>query len=263
LDIIVCIKQVPDTAEITIDRDTGNLNRESVGTILNPFDVYAIEEALVITEKLGGNTSVLSMGPMRAKDIIVEAFSMGVNRGFLLNDRDLSGSDTFCTARVLSKAIKKIKKYDLIVCGKQAIDGDTGQVGPAIAEMLNIPHVSYVKKVKKINKDVIIVERLVENKIEVIEMKLPGLITVLKDINSPRLPSFKLRMAAKKKKITLWRIKDLTLTENEVGLRGSLTSVDKTFIPELKNNIEKLSGSIDEIADKLIKKIYLIQNQTK
>lgn len=255
MNIVVCAKQVPDTTEITIDKQTKTLNREAAPAVMNPFDVYAIEEALLITEKLGGSVTVISMGPERAKQVIHEAFSMGVTNGILISDPAFSGSDTYCTAKILSSAISKMGNVDLIICGKQAIDGDTAQVGPEMAEILDIPHVSYVKKIVEISADKIRMHRMLEIGYEVVEMQLPGLITVLKDINIPRLPSFKLLCEGKRRHIPIWGLKDLHLNPKQVGLAGSPTTVMSTFIPEIKSSVQMLQGNTEDKVKKLFNKI--------
>lgn len=246
MNIVTCIKQVPDTVEIKIDRETGTLIRENVPTILNPFDSYALEEAQLIKEQCGGNVTAITMGPLQAIEVLHEAYSLGVENAIHICDRAFRGSDTYVTAKILAAAIRKISNVDLILCGKQAIDGDTAQVGPEIAEFLNIPHVSYVKKIRKVKSDSIICERMIETGIEVIDVKLPAVLTVLKDINSPRLPSFKLKRKAKEKITPIWGIKDLGLKEEEVGLIGSPTTVLKTFTPEVKCSCKILSCSSEK-----------------
>jgi electron transfer flavoprotein beta subunit len=246
MNVVVCAKQVPDTTEITIDTHTKTLNRKAAPAVMNPFDAHAIEEALLITEKLGGSVTVITMGPKRALQVIHEAFSMGVTNGILISDPAFSGSDTYCTAKILCCAISKISNVDLIICGKQAIDGDTAQVGPEIAEMLDIPHVSYVNKIVNKNNDKIRMHRALEIGYEIVEMQLPGLITVLKDINTPRLPSFKLLCKGKKRDIPIWGLKDLNLELEEVGLAGSPTVVASTFIPENRKNVQMLQGTAED-----------------
>jgi electron transfer flavoprotein beta subunit len=255
VNIVVCIKQVPDATEITIDPETKTLNRDAAPAILNPFDAYAIEEALQLTEKHGGTVTVISMGPNRAKEVIQEAFSLGVQQGVLICDPLVRGSDTFCTAKILAAAIKKIGNVDLVLCGKQAVDGDTAQVGPEIAELLSIPHVAYVQKVESVVDGTIRVQRMLENGYEIVEMELPGLLTVLKDINTPRLPSFKLVREARKKEIPVWGISDLDLSPEEVGLDGSPTTVVNTFTPELKSGGRMLEGNTQAKVQALLTEI--------
>jgi electron transfer flavoprotein beta subunit len=255
MKIVVCVKQVPDTVELTIDKETGVLVRENVPAILNPFDAYAIEEGVLIKDSCGGDVTAITMGPLQALAVLHEAFSVGVDHAVHICDSAFRGSDTFVTAKILATAIKKLGGVDLILCGKQAIDGDTAQVGPEIAEFLGIPHVAYVKKIREVGKDAIVLERMTETGVEVIRVKLPALLTVLKDINTPRLPSFKLKRAAKEKVIPTWGLAELNLSENEVGLLGSPTTVMKTFTPKARGKCKMLSGSNEEIITALFSEI--------
>jgi electron transfer flavoprotein beta subunit len=252
MDIIVCIKQVPESIEVQIDPKTNTLIREGVDSIVNPFDMHALEEGLRIKEELGGTVTAISMGPPQAKEVLKEAISMGADNAILLSDRKFAGADTLATALTLGTAIKKISNVDLIICGKQAIDGDTAQVGPGIAEVLDIPHVSYVGKVEDINSGQMQVERITESGYEVIETFLPALITVLKDINEPRLPTFKGKMRAKNMEIPVWGPEDLELEENHIGLSGSPTQVIKIFKPQRVKKGEICDGQPEECADRLV-----------
>ena len=198
MNIVVCIKQVPGTTTVKINPETGTLMREGVEAVVNPFDEYAIEEALRIKERIGGTVKVITMGPPQAEDALKTAISMGADECFLITDRAFGGADTWATSYTISKGIQSLGQVDLIICGKQAIDGDTAQVGPGVAEMLGLPFVAWVRKVEEITEQVIRVERLMEDGYEVVEMPLPGLITVVKEINVPRLDSLKGKMRAKK-----------------------------------------------------------------
>ncbi len=230
---VVCIKQVPDTTEVKIDPQTNTLIREGVNSIINPFDMYAIEEAVRLKEKFGISTIVITMGPPQAESALREALSMGIDEAILLTDRAFAGSDTYATSKVLSKAIEKIGDVNLILCGKQASDGDTAQVGPGTAEWLGLPHICYVKNIREIDWQAkkIIAERMIEEGYEVIESTLPVLLTVVKEINEPRLPSLRGMLRAKKQNITAWTHKDLSVEEEEVGLKGSPTQVVRIFKP--------------------------------
>jgi len=252
MDIIVCIKQVPETIDVQIDPKTNTLIREGVSSIVNPFDMYAIEEGLRIKERLSGTVTAISMGPSQAKEVLKEAISMGANNAILLSDRKFAGADTLATSLTLGTAIKKIGKFDLIICGKQAIDGDTAQVGPGVAEVLDIPHVSYVGKIAEINSGYMQVERMTESGYEVIEASLPALITVLKDINEPRLPSFKGKMRAKNMEIPVWGAGDLELEENRIGLSGSPTQVIKIFRPQRVKKGARCDGGPEECANRFV-----------
>ena len=185
MNIIVCIKQVPETTEVRINPETNTLMREGVKAIINPFDMYAIEEGVRLKEKTGGKVTVLTMGPPQAETALKEAISLGADEAVLLSDRAFAGSDTWATSYTLAAGIRKLKDYDLIICGKQASDGDTAQVGPGIATHLDIPQVTYVKKIEEVKDKVIKVERMTEEGYEIIESRLPLLITVVKEINTP------------------------------------------------------------------------------
>jgi len=265
MNIIVCIKQVPDTADIRIDPKTNTLIREGVPSIINPFDTYAIEEGVRLKEKYQGKVMVISMGPPQVEDALREAISLGIDEGVLLSDRAFAGADTLATSYTLAKGIRKMGKFDLIICGKQAMDGDTAQVGPGIAEKLNIPHVTYVKKIEEINPapacrsgvkvGYVQVERLMEEGYEVIKMPLPALITVVKEINEPRMPSLKGKLKAKNAPIITWGAKDLEAEENRIGLEGSPTQVIKIFTPQSRGKGEMIEGTPSEQAAKLVEKL--------
>ena len=255
MNIIVCIKQVPATTEVKMNTETNTIIREGVESIINPFDMYAIEEGLRIKEKKGGKVTVLSMGIPSVAELMREAISLGVDDAVLLSDRAFAGADTLATSYTLSKGIKKIGNYDLIICGKQATDGDTAQVGPSLAEKLGIPHTTYVRKIEEIEDNYIRCQRLTDDGYEVIEMPLPALITVVKEINEPRLPSLKNMMRAKKAIITIWNSDDINADKNLCGLKGSPTQVIKTFTPIHNIKSEFLEGTPEEQAKKLADKL--------
>jgi len=230
--IIVCVKQVPEITEVKIDPVTHTLVREGVPSILNPFDEFAVEEALRIREKHGGEVTVLTMGPPQAKEALVKCLAMGADRAILLTDRAFAGADTWATAYTLSLAIKRLE-YDMILCGKQAIDGDTAQVGPELAENLGIPQITFVKKVEVDEKTKkVVVHRETEDGYEVIECRLPALLTAIKGLNEPRLPSLMGIMSATKKEIKTVTAADLAVRVEELGLKGSFTEVVEVFAPE-------------------------------
>ena len=251
MHIIVCIKQVPETTDIRIDPEDNTLIREGVASIINPYDMYAIEEALRIKEKTGGEVTVLTMGPAQAESALREAISLGCNQAILITDQAFAGSDTLATSYILAKAIKKIGNFDLIICGKQAMDGDTAQVGPEISVQLGIPQVTYVRKIEKIDQDSARVERMTEEGFEVIEAPLPCLFTVVKEINEPRLPSLKGKMQAKKAQILNWTSLDIQANSERIGLAGSPTQVIKIFSPPPRQGGEVLQGTTEEMVDKL------------
>ena len=252
MNIIVCIKQVPETTEVRINPETNTLIREGVKSIINPFDMYAIEEAVRLKEKFGGKITVITMGPPQAEAALREAISMGVDDGILVCDRAFAGSDTWATSYTLSGAIKKIGEFDLILCGKQASDGDTAQVGPGISAHLDIPQVTYVKKIEETKDKMMRVERMMEEGFEIIETPLPALLTVVKEINEPRLPSLKGMMRSKSAKITVWGQKDLGLDAQKIGLCGSPTQVVKIFTPPQRAGGQMLQGEIPEVVGKLV-----------
>ncbi len=277
MKIIVCIKQVPETTEVKIDPVTNTLIRAGVKSIINPFDMYAIEEGVRIKERLGGSVTVISMGPPQAEEALREAVSLGADDAVLISDRAFAGSDTWATSYTLSKAIQKFGDYDLIICGKQASDGDTAQVGPGISAHLDIPQVTYVKKIEDINfhrpqtsdhrpetiderlkQGYIRVERMTEEGYEVIESPLPCLITVVKEINIPRLPSLKGKMRANKIEIKKWTAKDLEAEQAKVGLEGSPTKVIKVFTPPPRKGGQILTGEAKEVSAKLVE---LLKNE--
>ncbi len=234
MHVIVCIKQVPDTTEVKINPETGTLIREGVPSIVNPFDEYAIEEGLQLREKFGGKVTILSMGPPQAKEALKQALAMGADEALLLSDQAFAGSDTWATAYTLAQTIKCLGDYDLIICGKQAIDGDTGQVGPGIACQLDISQLTYVFKIREFDPEAqtITVERLLEEGREVVTSQLPALLTVVKDINQPRYPSFAGIRRASKADIPVWTVAELEGAEASFfGLDGSPTRVIKVFNP--------------------------------
>lgn len=251
MDIIVCIKQVPNTTDVKIDQETNTLIREGVESIINPFDTYAIEEGVCLKERFGGKVTAISMGPPQAEESLREAISLGVDEAILISDRAFAGSDTWVTSYALAKAIQKIGRFDFIICGKQASDGDTAQVGPGISTHLNIPQVTYVKKIEEVNGSKTKLERMIEEGYEVIEAPLPCLITVVKEINTPRLPSLKGKMKAKSAKIEIWKADDIGCDPKRIGLEGSPTKVVKIFTPPPREKGKILQGETKEVADEL------------
>jgi electron transfer flavoprotein beta subunit len=256
--IIVLIKQVPDTTEIKIDPKTGTLIREGVESIINPDDRHAIELAVTLKEAYGGKSTVISMGPTQAIDAISEALGMGIDEGILLTDKNLGGADTWATSFTLGRAISRVKRYDLIICGRQAIDGDTAQIGPQIAEFLNLPQLTYVRKVEEISEKRIVVHRALEDGYERMESPLPALITVIGEVNTPRYPRLDLLINAceDKARIKIWDAADLGVKVQDIGLSGSLTRVIKTFPPKTKREGEILKGSKEEVVDQLLDRMH-------
>lgn len=233
--------------------------REGVQSVINPFDMYALEEGLRIKESLGqGEVTVLSMGPPQVEDSLREALSLGADRAVLLSDRAFAGADSLATAYTLSRGVAKLGEFGLIICGKQAIDGDTAQVGPSLAEQLDIPHATYVRKVQSVDEEKMVVERMTEDGYEVIELAMPTLITVLKDINQPRLPSLKGKLRAKKAQIEIWGKEDLDVEEERLGLAGSPTQVVKIFTPQRARDCRVLEGTAEEMAKVLAQELKKI-----
>jgi electron transfer flavoprotein beta subunit len=262
MNIIVTVKQVPDTHEVKIDSKTGTLIREGVPSIINPEDKNAIEEALRIKESYDDvEVTALSMGPPQAENALREALAMGVDRAILVSDRAFAGADTLATSYMLSIAIKKIKKYDLILCGRQAIDGDTGQVGPQLAEGLNLPQATFAEEIN-IQGNVVTVKSNFDSVIRMIEMKTPALIAVSNRINKPRFKTMNgVLRAFRDKEVVTWTKKDLKLNPMRIGINGSPTWVRKTFTPSHSREglvIEKRSMEIaGDILDYILEKAIL------
>jgi len=255
MNIIVSIKQVPDTTQVKIDPKTNTLIREGVESIINPFDMYAIEEGVRLKEKFGGKTTVITMGPPQAESALREAISLGCDEGILISDRAFAGSDTLATSYTLAMAIKKIKDFDIILCGKQASDGDTAQVGPGISAHLDIPQITYVKHIKEVHEKNIVVERMTEEGSEILQSPLPCLLTAVKEINEPRLPSLKGKMAAKKKEIPVWKAIDLETQEDRLGLDGSPTQVMSIFNPPPREKGQIFEGDPIDTVEKLLEEL--------
>jgi len=252
LKIVVCIKQVPDTTNVRINPETNTLMREGVESIINPFDMYALEEGIRLKEKHGGTVIVLSMGPPQVESALRDALSLGVDEAILLSDRAFAGADTLATAYTLARGIKKVGKVDVILMGRQAIDGDTGQVGPGVAENLGLPHVTEIRMIEGIEDDgTIIVERLLEDGYVRLKSKLPLVLTVVKEINEPRLPSLKGKMAAKKAEIPSWNHEDIEFDLQRIGLTGSPTQVMKIFTPPKPSGGKIFEGDVQQAVTSL------------
>lgn len=252
MKILVLIKQVPDTTDVKIDPVTNTLKREGVAAVINPFDMYAIEEALRVRDRLeGAEVVAISMGPPQATEALKEAISMGCDSAVLLSDRKFAGSDTWATSYTLAQAVKKIGDFKLIFCGKQASDGDTAQVGPGVSMHLDVPQVTYVKKIEKIDSGRATVERMTEEGYDIVETPLPAVFTVVKEINEPRLPSLKGKMRSKKAEIPVWTAEDLGCEDDKIGLDGSPTRVVKIFTPTPRKGGRMLEGEPEEKAKEL------------
>jgi electron transfer flavoprotein beta subunit len=252
MNIIVCIKQVPDTTEVRIDPETKTLIREGVESIINPFDCYALEEGVRLKERFGGTVTAICMGPPQAEKALREAISLGADAGILISDRAFAGSDTLATSYSLSRAITKIGAYDIIICGKQAIDGDTAQVGPGIAVHLGMPQITYVRKIENISDGTIRAERMTEEGYDVVESQLPVMLTVVKEINEPRIASLKGKMAARKAEIPVWTAEDIEADPDSLGLEGSPTMVVEIFTPPPRPGGKLIEGEPADVAAQLI-----------
>ncbi len=252
---VVCIKQVPDVSTVRIDPKRGTLIREGVPSITNPFDLYALEAALHLRDAYGGRVTAITMGPPQAEAVLRDAIAMGVNDVVLLSDPAFSGADTLATSYVLAKAVGKLEpEVILVFAGMQAIDGDTGQVGPGISRRLGWTQLTYIYRIGKPRKGAIEVERLLEDGREVLEARLPAVITVVKDINEPRLPSLRGLRRAKTVEIPVWGADQLGVSEEDVGLAGSPTQVINVFTPTSQSSSgEKTEAPAREAAALFVK----------
>lgn len=251
MKIVVCVKQVPDSTEVKINPETGALIRESVEAIINPFDEFALEEGLRIRDRFGGKVKVVTMGPPQAEKVLSDAIALGADDGYHISDPAFAGSDTWATSYTLAQAIKKIGTFDIIICGKQATDGDTAQVGPGVAEMLDIPFVAWVRKIEKISSSSLRVQRMMEYGYDIIEVPLPALISVVKEINIPRMVSLQGRLNAIHAEIKRMNVDDLDVDKKKLGLAGSPTQVLRTFAPERKAGGDKISGDVSVLVQKI------------
>jgi len=254
--IVVCLKQVPDTTEVKLDKRTGTLIREGVPSIINPEDKNAIEEALKLREAgLDVEIVVISMGPPQADAALREALAMGADRAILLSDRAFAGSDTWATANALGLGIQHLSDYDLVLCGRQAIDGDTAQVGPQLAEYLDIPQVTYVRELAIIDGQVR-AKRTLEDGYEEIEAPLPALLTITDQANTPRYPhAAGIFRAYREQEVEVWGAQDVNADEDRIGLQGSPTQVKRSFAPEPKGAGEMLTGTDKEMVTSLVQRL--------
>ena len=255
MNIIVCIKQVPDTLEVNVNRETNTLIREGVDIAINPFDFHGIEEGLRLKEQFGGTVTVLSMGPPQVADALREAISMGADKAVMLSDISFAGADTLATSYALARAVEKIGQFDLVICGRQAVDGDTAHVGPSLAEKLGIPHISCVIKVCEVTSEYMVAERMTEEGTERIKLSLPGLITVSKGINEPRPPSLRGKITAAKSDIAVWSAQDINADEDKIGLKGSPTRVVRMSTPHHERQGQFLDGTVQEQVTDLVSKL--------
>ena len=253
MDIVVCIKQVPEATEIGWSPTTGTLIREGVGGILNPNDKNALEAALQLREEHGGLITALSMGPPQAEEALREALSMGIDKAILLSDPLFAGADTFATSYTLGIALKKIARFDLILCGKESSDAMTAQVGPQLAELLNLPQLTGATEITTNGSSVKIKQRL-EHDLRVLETSFPALITVEREINQPRIPAMdSIIEAYRDKEVLVWGAEDLGGDREDFGLNGSPTQSRKIYCKEVKKgSVNILEGQPDKIARELI-----------
>lgn len=263
MNIVVCIKQVPDTMDVRIDPMTNTLVRDGVPSILNPFDEFALEEGIRLKERFGGRVTAITMGPPQATEILRTALAMGVDDVALVSDRAVAGSDTLATSYTLSKAVEKVGDVDIVITGKQAIDGDTAQVGPGIASRLDLTQLTYVSKVETIDaaSGTITVERLLDGGRERVEGKLPVLLTVVKGINVPRQPSILKMKKARNAEIPVWKVADIDADPEQTGQNGSPTWVERIFSPEHKSGGEVYTGEPEEIAGRLAELILELKTK--
>ena len=252
MNVVVCLKQVPGTTEVKIDPQTNTLIRQGIKNIINPLDNYALEEGVRIKERCGGRVTAITMGPPQAEEMLREAISLGADEAVLLSDSAFAGADTLATAHTLAEAIKKLGQYDIVICGRQTVDGDTGQVGPELAEMLGLPFVAYVSRVEELAEGSMRVQRMVEDGHEVIESPLPAVITVVKEINTPRFPSLRGIAMAKSAVIPVWTAQELGVDQGRVGLAGSATRVIKIFFPRRTCQAEIFQGDPESQVDCLV-----------
>lgn len=255
MKIFVCVKQVPDAKDVRLDPETNTLAREGVESIMNPYDQHALEEAVRLKERHGAEVTVVTMGPPQAEEILRLAISCGADHGVLVSDRAFAGADTWATSYTLEKAITSLGGADLVLCGKQAIDGDTAQVGPGVATRLGIPFITCVQKIRESDDSTLVVERMMDDGYDVVQAPLPVVLTVVKDINEPRVPSLKGKMKAKKAEIKVLAAADIGADPACIGLPGSPTQVAKVFAPQPRGERTLLTGSLDEQIDQLVEKL--------
>ncbi len=246
MKIVVPIKQVPETSNVKMDPVTGTVIRAGVETVVNPLDLYALEAALTLKERYGGTVTVVSMGPPQAIKALKEAVAMGCDEAVLVSDRKFGGSDTWATSYTLAQAIKKIGGFDLIVAGERATDGDTAQVGPGIASWLEIPLATYVAKIEGIESSRILVERLVEDGYQILSLPLPCLITVVKEIAAPRLPTLGGKIRSRQLEIPVYNTENMDLEPAALGLKGSPTKVVKIDTPKVTRGGTVVKAGDDE-----------------
>ncbi|SMC22954.1 electron transfer flavoprotein beta subunit [Clostridium acidisoli DSM 12555] len=254
MNIVVCLKQVPDTTEVKIDPKTGTLIREGVPSIINPDDKNALEEALVIKDNTGAKVTVISMGPPQAQNALREALAMGADEAILVTDRAFGGADTLATSNTLAGALKKLD-YDIVFAGRQAIDGDTAQVGPEIAEHLGIPQITYVEKVDVTGDNELTVRKAWEDGYEIVKVQTPVLLTAIKELNVPRYMNIKNIFGTFDKEIKMWTADDIDVDKSLLGLKGSPTKVKKSSTKEAKGQGEIINKPVKEAVSYVVSKL--------
>lgn len=258
LNIVVCIKPVPDSRhweKITLDTETGLLRRDGIPIAISPLDKNALEEALRIKEDRGGKVTAISMGPPNTVEILTSALAMGADAAVLLTDRAFAGADTLATAYALASGIKKLDEYDLILLGNESLDGSTGQVGPQVAEFLDIPHVTHVNKVDSVGDYTLQVKSRIELGYMMIEVDLPVVLAVEKEINEPRITSLLGVVQAKEKPTVKWSADNIGADKEMIGPSGSPTQVAEVFTIEIKRKGDIITGEPAEATSKLIEKL--------
>ena len=255
--IIVPIKQVPETSAVKMDEKTGTMIRDGVEAIINPLDLYAIEIAIKLCQQHGGEVVAVSMGPAKALSSLREAIAMGCDSAVLVSDKSFGGSDTWATSYVLAAAVKKLGDYDLIICGERATDGDTGQVGPGIASFLDLPVASYIGRIEHLHENTCRVHRLVEEGHEVLDVQMPAVLTVIKEIADPRLPTLRGKQKARAADIPIWGHEYLQTENDKVGLNGSPTRVVKIFRPKVSRQCEKYIAKDEQATQEALDKLMI------
>ncbi len=259
--IVVPIKQVPETNAVKMDETTGTMIRDQVEAIINPLDLYSIEAAIRLREAHGGEVTVISMGPPNAITALREAIAMGCDTGVLICDKAFAGSDTWSTSYTLAAGIKKLGSFDMIICGERATDGDTGQVGPGIAAFMDLPVTTYISAIDEVTGGRCKAHRLVEDGYEILSMKLPGVLTVIKEIAIPRLPTLRGKQKARAVDIPTWGPADLDVEPENLGLNGSPTRVVKIFRPKVARQCEKVFVTGDLTADDAAERLVAFLKQ--
>ncbi len=256
MNILVCIKQVPASNKVEVDPVTGVMKRDGAASKMNPYDLFALETAFRVREKLGGKVTVMTMGPNQAAGVIREAYAMGADDGYVLSDRKFAGADVLATSYTIAQGIKKVGNFDMIFCGKQTTDGDTAQVGPEISERLDIPSIANVFEIEDVEEGSITVKMDMGDSIQTAKIKCPCLICVDKDIYTPRLPSYKRAKATAEQDVNILSFQDFDdKDEKHYGLSGSPTQVKRVFPPAGRADAERLTGSSQELTARLYDKL--------